>query len=157
MEVRRVKNMSMILEDIELSPIEEASIKSERTRHFVKLSKLIEEAEKAKEQIYLELNENEKQQAFEILQKQHNIPDYISVREAAKILDVSVQMVRRYCTEGKINAHQRLEGSGKWLIETKQFIDNENWGKFVQERAKIKDNSYKFASKMLKILDDDSK
>ncbi|MGM7720702.1 helix-turn-helix domain-containing protein [Metabacillus sp. Hm71] len=148
--------MTAILEEVKLTPIEEQAITSERTKRFVKLSKLIEQMEREKENAYLELSEEEKQEAFESLQKQHNIPDYITVRDAAKILDVSVQMVRRYCTEGKINAFQRLEGSGKWLIETKQFIDNKNWGKFVQERARIKDNSLKFANKMLDIMDDDS-
>jgi hypothetical protein len=153
MEVRRVKNMSTILEEVKLSEIEEASITSAKAKRFLKLSQLIEEAEKEKHETYLELDDFEKHETFKVLQKRHNIPDYISVRDTAKILEVSVQMVRRYCAEEKINATQRL-GSGKWLIEAKQFMDNENWEKYLQERAIIKENSLNFANKMFNILDE---
>lgn len=147
--------MNTFIKDVELTPIEEASLTSERTKYFVKLSKLIEEAEREKERIYLALNENEKEEAFKILQKQYNIPGYITVHDAAEILDVSVQMVRRYCSEGKLKATQRLKGSGKWLIETKQFMDNKKWGEFVQKRARMKEKSLKLANKMIEILDKD--
>ena len=157
MEVKEVNKMTTAIlteleQELELSPLEEMILTSDRVKRFVLLSKLIEHAAKEKERI--KLDEMEKQEAFEVLQKEHNIPEYITVHDAADILEVSAQMVRRYCAEEKIKAFQRFPGSGKWLIETKQFMDNKNWGEFVQKRARIKEKSIKLATKMIQILDE---
>lgn len=153
--MKEVKNMNALIKDVELTPLEETEIKSNRTKDFIKWSKLIEEAEKEKERIYMQLSEDEKEEAFRALQKQHNIPGYLTVYDVAEILDVSVQMVRRYCSNGTIKAEQRLKGSGKWHIKTKQFMDNKNWGEFVKKRAEIKEKSLKLAQKMIEILDEE--
>ncbi|MCU7667739.1 helix-turn-helix domain-containing protein [Bacillus thuringiensis] len=148
--------MTVLLENINLTENEERIITSERTKNFIKLTKLMEMVEQEQQKIFFKLNEEEKDEVFEIISKQHNIPKNITVKEVAGILGVTVQMVRRYCVEGKLIAHQRLEGSGKWLIDTKQFMTHKNWGKFVQEQGKIKENSLLLANKMINILDDDS-
>lgn len=152
--MKEVKNMNALLKEVELTD-EESTIRSERAKNFVKLSKLIEDAEKEKRRIYSELREEEKEEAFQVLQKQHNIPGYLTVFDVAEMLDISVQMVRRHCSNGTIKAEQRLKGSGKWYIETKQFMDNKNWGEFVRKRAEIKEKSLKLAQKMIEILDEE--
>ncbi|PGP18656.1 hypothetical protein COA01_23220 [Bacillus cereus] len=102
-----------------------------------------------------EPNEKQENEKFEELSKQFNIPEFIVVYEAAEILNVPVKEVRRRCVEQEIKAHQRFPASGKWLIETKQFMNHENWDKFVEKRAEIKEKSLRFAQKMIEILDED--
>lgn len=128
---------------------------SERVEHYVTIQRLQMELEKQKEQIYLDLNESEKQEVSDLLRKTVEFPEHLSVRDVAEILKVTPQMVRRYCTEGKIDARQRIEGSGKWIIPTGQFITHPNWNKYVQKRSKIKEQSINIASKMMKYLDED--
>jgi len=148
--------MSVLLDQIELTNQENANLVSDNARNFVKLQKLIEFFEAEKERVLMTLSEQEKEAAFTVLQKQFNIPDFITVHDAAEILEVSTQMVRRYCAEDKLSASQRLKGSGKWQIEAKQFMDHKNWNKFVQKRAQIKARSIRLANKMNEILDKDS-
>ena len=128
---------------------------SERVKHYVTIQKMQMELEKQKEQLYLELNENEKQEASDLLRKTVEFPQYIPVREVAEILEVTPQMVRRYCTEGKIDAKQRMEGSGKWLIPTNQFIAHHNWNKYIQKKNKINNQSVNIANKIMQYLDED--
>lgn len=147
--------MSEMLDMVSLNPSEEEVITSEKARQYIKLSKLIEQMEEERQEIYQHLSADEKHEVFESMQKKYNIPEYISVREAATILDVSVQMVRRYCAEGKIKAHQRLEGSGKWQIETNQFVHHPGWDRYVEDRERVKSNSMYFANKMHSIINED--
>lgn len=128
---------------------------SERVKYFVTIQRMQMELEKQKEQIYLELNEHEKQEANDLLRKTAEFAEYLPVRDVAEILEVTPQMVRRYCAEGKIEARQRIEGSGKWLIPTEQFIAHPNWNKYIQKKNKIKKQSVNIANKMLQYLDED--
>src|SRR5699024_9761513 len=155
MEVRGVENMSAILDEYRLQPMEERSITSQNTKDFVKVMMLHEELKREKERLYRALSENEKKEAFEALSRKFNIPDYITVRDASEILGVTPQMVRRYCSEGKLLGHQTLQGSGKWRLDTEQFMDKPNWGKFIEKRARMKDQSQNIANTMLDYLDDE--
>lgn len=130
------------------------TISNKKTKDFVKLTMLHEELERVKEQMYQELSASDKKEVFKTLSKQYNIPDYITVRDVSEILGISPQMVRRHCSDGKIIAHQTLEGSGKWRIETAQFLGKPNWDKFIDKRAKIKKQSTDIANKVLEYLDD---
>ncbi|WP_128755826.1 helix-turn-helix domain-containing protein [Bacillus sp. LL01] len=149
--------MTALLEEVEKELAElGASINaSDKAKYFKQLSKLIELAEVEKTRIYLELNQNERDETFKSFQQQYSIPEHLTVHEVAEILDVSQQMVRRYCAEGKLQSTQRFKNSGKWLISSKQFMEHSNWHKFIQKRAKIKDNSLKLSQKMLDIVGDD--
>lgn len=130
---------------------------SEGARRYVTILRMQMELEKQKEQIYLELNEFEKQEASKILKEEINgeFPEYLPVRDVAEILEVTPQMVRRYCADGRVDARQRLEGSGKWLIPTDQFITHPNWKKYSEKRKKVKKQSDNIASKMMKYLEED--
>lgn len=150
--------MTAILNGLKFNPAEEKvinAIDSERAKEFIKLMKLQEEIEREKERMYHQLNDKERQEAFSVIKKQYSIPDYLTVREVADLLEVTPQMVRRYCSEGKLKGHQRLAGSGKWRIDTEQFINHRNWDKFLIERAKISDRSFNLAMKMLKSIEEE--
>jgi hypothetical protein len=130
---------------------------SEKAKRYVTLLRMQMELEKQKEQLYLELNELEKQEATNVLKDTttEDLPEYLPVRDVAEILEVTPQMVRRYCIDGKIDARQRIEGSGKWLIPTKQFITHPNWNKYMDKKNKIKKQSVNIANKMLQYLEED--
>jgi hypothetical protein len=130
---------------------------SERAKRYVTILRMQMELEKQKEQIYLELNELEKQEASNILREAINVdfPEYLPVRDVAEILEVTPQMVRRYCADGRIDARQRIEGSGKWLIPTDQFITHPNWSKYVYKKSKIKKQSVNIANKLMQYLEED--
>ena len=144
-----------ILDIYELLPIEEQAITSQKAKDYVKITKLHEELEREKERLYQELNEAERKEAFEALSKQFNIPKYLTVRDASEILGITPQMVRRHCADGKLTAHQTLEGSGKWRIDADQFMDKPNWDKFIEKRARIKKQSKNIAKKVLEYLEED--
>ncbi|KON66456.1 hypothetical protein AKG34_26285 [Peribacillus butanolivorans] len=147
--------MSAILNAVKLRPNEEQAISSERARDYVRAMKLHEELEREKERLYQELNEVEKKEAFTVLSKQFNIPRHVTVREASEIIGITPQMVRRHCADGKLIAQQTLEGSGKWRIETDQLMDKPNWDKFIEKRARIKNQSIKIADQKLEYLDEE--
>lgn len=129
---------------------------SEKAKRYVTILRMQMELEKQKEQIYLELNEQEKQEANNILRKSIDYPEYLSVRDVSDILEVTPQMVRRYCADGRIEARQRIEGSGKWLIPTDQFLTHPNWSNYIQNRNKHQKQSINIASKMLQYLEEDT-
>jgi predicted transcriptional regulator len=129
---------------------------SENARHYVELIRLSFELEKQKEKMYRELNEQEKEEVRNVLKQimESVIPEHLTVRDVALLLEVTPQMVRRYCAEGKIDAHQRLEGSGKWIIPTAQFLNHPNWAKFIRKKEKVKNQSINIAKKMLEYLEE---
>lgn len=133
-------NMPTILDDYKPQITEEQAMLSQKSINFVKVLMLQEELERERERLYQELSEIEKKEAFEVLSKQFNIPDFITVRDVSEILGITPQMVRRHCSDGKLKSHQTLEGSGKWRIDTEQFMDKPNWDKFIEKRAKLKNN-----------------
>ncbi|MGE7843199.1 helix-turn-helix domain-containing protein [Lysinibacillus sp. NPDC093712] len=60
------------------------------------------------------------------------IPKKIGVSDAAKILGVSPQMIRRHCANGKLSAQQTFEGSGKWTISVDEKITTAPyWNEFI--------------------------
>lgn len=126
---------------------------SERTKLFINLYRLAEELENKKTEIYLELEDGEREDIEKILEinsRKTGSPESITVRDVSKILEVSPQMVRRYCSEGKIEARQRIEGSGTWIIPSSQFVNHPNWTKFVRDKNKLKKQSIEIAEKMLR-------
>lgn len=68
---------------------------------------------------------------------------------------ISPQLVRRHCADGNLKATQTLQGSGKWRVETDQLMNQPNWEKYLQKRARIKLKSHNLADKMIDYLDDD--
>ncbi len=151
MEVKGVdEEMDLILDNIDINPKEEEKVTSIKVKRYIKLMGLAEK-------LYSELNDEEKEEAINFFKKIHSseIPEYLSVREVAQLLEVTPQMVRRYCAEEKIKAFQRLEGSGSWLIESTQFLNHPGWPKFFKSKEKAKDNSVYVAEKMLDYLSED--
>ncbi|WP_317945360.1 helix-turn-helix domain-containing protein [Sporosarcina saromensis] len=154
MEVKEVEIMPAILDGFKLQPNEEQTLESQNAKDFVKIMMLQEELEREKERLYQALSEQEKIEAFNVLRTQFNIPDFITVRDASEILEITPQMVRRYCADGKLRGHQTLQGSGKWRLDTEQFIGKPNWDKFIEKRARIKKQSVNIANNMLDYLYD---
>lgn len=146
--------MSTILDTYRPQPMVDESMQSENSRDFVKIVMLQEELEREKERLFLGLSPREKREAFRVLSKQYNIPEFVTVKDVSEILGITPQMVRRHCSDGRIIALQTLEGSGKWRIQTEQFMDHPNWDKFLEKRVKIKKQSINIAEKMLEYLDD---
>jgi excisionase family DNA binding protein len=115
---------------------------------------LQEELEREKERLFLGLTPREKREVFRVLSKQYNIPEFITVKDVSEFLGITPQMVRRHCSDGRIKALQTLEGSGKWRIQSEQFMDHPDWDKFLEKRGKIKKQSINIAEKMMEYLDD---
>lgn len=128
---------------------------SDNVKRYITILQIQKELEKQKEKVFLELNDSEKKEADNYLNKKVQIPSYLSVRDVAQILEVTPQMVRRYCGNGKIAARQRMEGSGKWLIPADQFITHPNWNKFMEKKNTIKKQSIKIAQKMVEYIEED--
>ncbi|MGX5609914.1 hypothetical protein ACWKTZ_26450 [Bacillus cereus] len=101
------------------------------------------------------LSEEKQNKEFEMLRKQYNIPEFITVLDATIILGISAKEVRQKCMKKEIKAQQRLENSGNWHIETKQFMKYENWDMFVEKSRETKEKSIRFAQKMIELLNDD--
>ena len=143
-----------LLDNIKPRPSDEA-IKNKRVKEYVQLMRIAEEVERELKRRTSELGEEEKQEAFEALSQEYNLPPYVTVGDAADIIGVSQQMVRRHFSEGKLHAQQTFKGSGKWRIETKQLMDQPNWERFIEKRARIKNQSIGFADEMLNQLQED--
>ncbi|ANU11988.1 regulatory protein MerR [Planococcus antarcticus DSM 14505] len=143
-----------LLDNVKPRPSDEA-IKSERVKEYVQLMRLHEALERKKNMLYEELKEEERKEAFEALSNEFNLPPHVTVRDAADIMSISPQMVRRHCAEKKLAAQQTFEGSGKWRIETKQLMDQPNWERFIEKRARIKDQSLGLADEMLNQLQEE--
>ncbi|WP_061575546.1 helix-turn-helix domain-containing protein [Heyndrickxia coagulans] len=144
----------LILESIKLKPAED-TIQSERARHYLKIIRAQETLDREKEKISALLNEEEKKEVFKALSKQFGIPYYVNVNEAAEIMGISPQMVRRHCADGNLKASQTLHGSGKWRIEANQLMNQPNWEEYLKKRARIKLQSTNLANKMLDYLGDE--
>jgi len=149
-----VEEMPIILDDYNPKMTSKQAILNQKSLDFVKIMMLKEELERERERLYRDLSGMEKKEAFAVLSKQFNIPDFITVRDVSEILGITPQMVRRHCSDRKIKSYQTLEGSGKWRIDTEQFMDKPNWDKFIEKRAKLKKQSINVADKVLEYLDD---
>lgn len=129
--------------------------KSEKVKQYIAILLIQKELERLIERIYLELDEDEKEEINKFFGVTLEYPEYLPVRDVAEILEVTPQMVRRYCADGKIIARQRLKGSGTWLIPSEQFITHPNWKKYVEKKKEFKKQSTNIAEKMLQYLDED--
>lgn len=89
-----------------------------------------------------------------IIMDMFSIPKYVNVKDAAYIIDVSEQMIRRYCSENKLKAEQTMSGSGKWRIETTQLMNYAGWNNFLNKRAKMKKQSKNIAKFMSDNIDE---
>ena len=90
---------------------------------------------KERERIYEELSTSDKKEVFKTLSKQIVSLICFTVRDASEILGISTQMVRRHCSNGNFIGHQTLEGSGKWRLETEQFMGKPNGDKFIEKKS----------------------
>jgi excisionase family DNA binding protein len=61
-------------------------------------------------------------------------PDYLTTSDVAEILDISQQMVRKHCKEGKLKAWQTLGNRGEWRIDVEQFRDNPRYKQMIRDR-----------------------
>ena len=147
--------MVNLLDNIKPRPSDEA-IKNERVKEYVQLTRIAEEVEREIKKRASELKDEEKQEAFEALSQEYNLPQHVTVRDAAEIMNISPQMVRRHCADGRLSAQQTFEGSGKWRIEAKQLMDQPNWERFIERRARIKKQSLELANEVLSNLQDES-
>ena len=145
--------MVNLLDNIQPRPSDEM-IKNKRVKEYVQLMRIAEEVEREIKRRTSELGEDEKLEAFEALSQEYNIPQYVTVRDAADIMGISPQMVRRHCADGRLSALQTFEGSGKWRIEAQQLMDKPNWERFIEKRARIKKQSLGLADEVLKNLQD---
>lgn len=85
--------MSEILDMVSLNPSEEEVLTSEKARQYVKLSKLIEQMEEERQEIYQHLSADEKHEVFESMQKKIQYTGiYFSSR--------SGNHIRCFCTDG---------------------------------------------------------
>ncbi|WP_373895373.1 helix-turn-helix domain-containing protein [Virgibacillus sp. CBA3643] len=146
--------MSKILDEIKLNPSEEQNVTTEKARDLVKLILLQDHINQDIKRIFKDLDEADKQNLSEVIKEKFNIPDYVTVKDAAEIIGVTVQMVRKYCTENKLDAKQNMPGSGKWMIETTQLMEYPGWNKYMEKRANMRNQSLKLASFMNENLDD---
>ncbi|PLR79570.1 DNA-binding protein [Bacillus canaveralius] len=130
---------------------------SDKAKQYVQLLRYSIELEKQKEKAYLELNENEKEEAQSILKEilAPELPKYLPVSEVSMMLNVSPQMVRRYCAEGKILGKRRHQDSGKWLIPTEQFLTKPEFVEYIQKKEVNRIKSIKAAQLMLQMIDED--
>ncbi|WP_430510876.1 helix-turn-helix domain-containing protein [Gottfriedia solisilvae] len=127
----------------------------QKVKNYLYLTEIIHELENLKKDLYTTLTKEQRYEIFQEVQKRFAIPEYLPVSDVAEILGISPQLVRRYCSEGKLEAIQTLEGSGKWRIEPFQFVDHANWSKYVEKRERILLQSSKLAEKMLQITSEE--
>lgn len=131
---------------------------SDKALNYVDLFEYSIVIEQKKELAYSELDEEEKNIVQDLLNQKmekYEIPKYLPVSEVAKILKVTPQMVRRYCVEGKIEAKQRLEGSGKWQIPTEQFLSKPEFIEYIKQKEINRLKSMKAAKIMLDMIGED--
>ncbi|MDN4075447.1 helix-turn-helix domain-containing protein [Fictibacillus terranigra] len=65
-----------------------------------------------------------------------NDPEHLTTHDVATILNITPQMVRRYCAEGTLNAWRTLGDRGEWRIDVEQFEKNPNYIQMVKRRTK---------------------
>ncbi|MDA1850298.1 helix-turn-helix domain-containing protein [Bacillus cereus] len=148
------------LEGIKLDENIQEQLASRNAQLYVKMLKLTDELTQMQSNLYKELNELEKAEIKVVMSKAevNNYPEYLTTQDVAKLLKISTQMVRRYCADGKIDATQRMEGTGAWLIKTEQFLDHPDLLKVLNAREnareKNRNKSIGFANSMLKLLNE---
>ncbi|RWR13582.1 helix-turn-helix domain-containing protein [Siminovitchia fortis] len=130
---------------------------SENARQYVQLLHQSIEIDQEKEMFYLELNDDEKTEVEHVLKDVFHtrLPEYMPVTEVAQMLNVTPQMVRRYCAEGKIKAKQRMENSGKWLIPTEQFLAKPEFSKHLKQKEINRMKSMKAIDLVLQGIDEE--
>ncbi|SFE59728.1 helix-turn-helix domain-containing protein [Alteribacillus iranensis] len=130
---------------------------SEKVKEYMTLTYLAEEINKRKVKAYKELNESERVELIHALYESEKIdvPEFLPVSDVAEFLGVSPQMVRRYCQEEKIIAHQPVTGAGHWKIPTHQFETDPRWYDFIREKMAARNNDVQTAEMMLDILNED--
>lgn len=67
-------------------------------------------------------------------QESEDEPDYLTTSDVAEILDISPQMVRKHCKEGKLKSWQTLGDRGEWRIDVEQFRDNPRYKQMIRDR-----------------------
>lgn len=143
------KKMSMIFDEVILSPFEEEHVKTADSKAYLKLLKLNEELERKKEIIFNSMSEEEKEMVYAaIQQKTVKVPEYIKVADAARIIGVSPQMIRKYCAEGKLKAQQSMPGSGRWKIKASELMHYPGWDNFIKQKKAIREKSKALAEFM---------
>ncbi|RDY70863.1 hypothetical protein DXT76_10790 [Halobacillus trueperi] len=85
-------------------------------------------------------------ESFQELKKIYNLPDTVTVRDAADILDITRDEVRQKCQKGTLRAREGLPGSGKWKVETGQLKGQVNWELSLEKRLRIKEQSLTIAA-----------
>lgn len=143
-----------LLEGIKLDGNNQEQLASRNAQLYVKMVKLATELTNMQSNLYKELNETEKAEVKVVMSKTevNNYPEFLTTQDVAKLLRISTQMVRRYCADGKIDATQRMEGTGAWLIKTEQFLGNPDLPKVLNGRKNNREKSIGFAKTMLELL-----
>lgn len=156
MEVREVnEEMRALFEEYKLNPEEEKKFHSDKVKEFIKMTRIALEAQKKQREILSLMNEQEREEANDAISDSLKIPKYFQVRDVSQLLNVTPQMVRKHCAEGRITGHQTLEGRGKWLIDSDQFLNHPNWDNFLKTKREMKKKSKNLASKILETLEED--
>lgn len=137
--------MSKIIDEIELQANEEKAVNTKKAKDLIKLTMLQEQISQKIKHIYEELDEEDKYNSSQVIKQRFNIPDYVTVKDAAEIIGVTVQMIRKYCVENKLTAQQTMPGSGKWRIETTQLMNYPGWNNYLEKRSSIKNQSLNLA------------
>lgn len=132
----------------------EPATNAEKIKTYMVIAKICEELEKQRQIILEGLDVDIREELLKSEQgpEVFEIPENLSVNHVSELLNISPQMVRCYCTEGKIEAHQNLEGGGKWKIPTVQFMNHPNWDNFIHDKKNMNKNNLRTADIMLKML-----
>ncbi|RYG72927.1 DNA-binding protein [Lentibacillus lipolyticus] len=146
-------DLAAIVDKVELNSKVEKKVSSEKAKEYIKLMQLQEEVNQEIIRIYDQLDEEEKNISQKIIMELLSIPEYVNVKEAAYIIGVSEQMIRRYCSENKLHAEQTMPGSGKWRIETTQLMKYPGWKSYVNKRTRMKEQSRNIANFMNSNID----
>ncbi|WP_353949103.1 helix-turn-helix domain-containing protein [Sporolactobacillus sp. Y61] len=150
------KEISAVLDRVINSSAEDREnlYSSQPVHDYMKLCKIIRELDTLKRQYFNRLSDVEKDEVFNKQLADENIPRFLPVRDVAMMLDISPQMVRRYCADGHIKAHQRFKNHGNWLIEASQFAGHPNWNRYVTQRKVDNEKNIKMAEVMLDGLEE---
>lgn len=147
-------DLTAIADEVKLSPEITERVHSQEAIQYIKLVQLQKEINRKMLSVYAQLDDDEKRISNEAIMEMLSIPVYVNVNDAAYIIGVSAQMVRRYCAENKLNAEQTMPGSGKWKIEATQLMNYPGWISYVNERARMKEQSMNIAAFMNEKLDE---
>jgi hypothetical protein len=138
--------MSKILESVILGEEKERMLISERARRYAKLQYLEREILRESIQMREELTVEELRSVATALETEElPVPEFLSVRDVAKLTDLTPQIVRRHCMNGKYKGYQVAGENSTWRIESEQFKDNPHWISFLIERNEARERSKKVA------------